>query len=221
MSKGIIYVMTTAVPGLLKIGKTGSDQYKNRMYFLENNGYQNVTVLKKAFAIEVEDYDGKETLLHEIFEKSRVGDTELFALDKSLVIKLLSSFEGTQIYPEKETKQDSFEKAEINAQEGLVPDSLYYHKAKDGDIIAAMSKTGDKYILKAKSVLAKDLSKISKGWASVAGTAKISANGVLQKDLKCSSPSMAAALIAGGSRNGLEFWKTEDGKTMKSFMDGK
>ena len=75
------------------IGKTGSDQYKNRMYFLENNGYQNVTVLKKAFAIEVEDYDGKETLLHEI--------------------------------------------------------------SKDGDIIAMMSKTGDKYILKAKSVLAK------------------------------------------------------------------
>ena len=213
--------MTTAVPGLLKIGKTGSDQYKNRMYFLESNGYQNVTVLKKAFAIEVEDYDGKETLLHEIFEKSRVGDTELFALDKSLVIKLLSSFEGTQIYPEKETKQDSFEKAEINAQEGLVPDSLYYHKAKDGDIIATMSKAGDKYILKAKSILAKDLSKISKGWASVAITAKISANGVLQKDLKCSSPSMAAALIAGGSRNGLEFWKTEAGKTMKSFMEGK
>ena len=90
-----------------------------------------------------------------------------------------------------------------------MPDSLYYHKAKDGDIIATMSKTGDKYILKAKSVLAKDLSKISKGWASVAGTAKISANGVLQKDLKCSSPSMAAALIAGGS------------KTMKSFMEGK
>ena len=68
--------MTTAVSGLLKIGNTGSDQYKNRMYLLESNGYQNVTALKKAFAIEVEDYDGKETLLHEIFDKSRVGDTE-------------------------------------------------------------------------------------------------------------------------------------------------
>lgn len=124
------------------IGKTGSDQYKNRMYFLENNGYQNVTVLKKAFAIEVEDYDGEETLLHEIL--------------------------------------------------------------KDGDIIATMSKFGDKYILKAK-----DLSKIFKGWASVARTAKISAKGALQKDLECSSPSMAAALIAGGS------------KMMKSFMEGK
>jgi hypothetical protein len=31
----------------------------------------------------------------------------------------------------------------------------------------------------------------------------------LQKDLECSSPSMAAALIAGGS------------KMMKSFMEGK
>jgi len=34
-------------------------------------------------------------------------------------------------------------------------------------------------------------------------------NNVLEKDLECSSPSMAAALIAGGP------------KTMKGFMDGK
>jgi hypothetical protein len=34
-------------------------------------------------------------------------------------------------------------------------------------------------------------------------------NNVLEKDLECSSPSMAAALIAGGS------------KMMKSFMEGK
>ena len=37
MSKGIIYVMTTAVPGLIKIGKTGSSNYESRMYQLERH----------------------------------------------------------------------------------------------------------------------------------------------------------------------------------------
>lgn len=43
MSKGIIYVMTTVVPGLIKIGKTKSDSFDSRMYNLERNGYCNVT----------------------------------------------------------------------------------------------------------------------------------------------------------------------------------
>lgn len=46
MAKGIIYVMTTVVPGLVKIGKTGSGNYEQRMYNLEHNGYANVVGLK-------------------------------------------------------------------------------------------------------------------------------------------------------------------------------
>ena len=30
--------MSTVVSGLIKIGKTGNDQFENRMRFLENNG---------------------------------------------------------------------------------------------------------------------------------------------------------------------------------------
>ena len=67
MSKGVIYVMTTVVPGLLKIGKTGTENFKSRMYQLEGNGYSNVVGLKRKFAIEVDDYDDKETLLQNIF----------------------------------------------------------------------------------------------------------------------------------------------------------
>ena len=59
-SKGIIYVMSSAVPGLIKIGKTGVANYEQRMYNLEHNGYRNVTALKRVFAIEVESYDEKE-----------------------------------------------------------------------------------------------------------------------------------------------------------------
>lgn len=80
MPRGIIYVMTTAVPGLIKIGKTGLDNFESRMYNLERNGYSNVTALRRRFAIEVEDYDEKEKIIGDIFSKSRVHNTELFAL---------------------------------------------------------------------------------------------------------------------------------------------
>lgn len=56
MTKGIVYAMTTTVSGLVKIGKTGTVNYQERMRFLETNGYYNVAGLKRFFAIELEDY---------------------------------------------------------------------------------------------------------------------------------------------------------------------
>lgn len=47
MSRGILYVMTTVVPGLVKIGKTGSGNFEQRMYGLERNVYFNVVGLKR------------------------------------------------------------------------------------------------------------------------------------------------------------------------------
>ena len=70
MAKGIIYVMTTAVNGLIKIGMT--QNFQQRMDYLEKNGYYNVTALKRRFAIEVDDYDKKEMMLKIIFDKSRI-----------------------------------------------------------------------------------------------------------------------------------------------------
>jgi hypothetical protein len=69
--KGIIYIMTTAVSGLIKIGQTGNTNFQERMRFLEANGYYNVSGLKRFFAIEIDDYQEKERLLHEIFNKQR------------------------------------------------------------------------------------------------------------------------------------------------------
>lgn len=111
MAKGIIYVMETVVPGLVKIGKTGTGNFEGRMHSLERNGYFNVVGLKRRFAIEVEDYDEKEALLDEIFSKARVPGSELFALDIDLVIQLLASFDGRQVYPEAETREESFDQA--------------------------------------------------------------------------------------------------------------
>ena len=109
MAKGIIYIMNTAVSGLIKIGKTQTKQFQERMRLLEGNGYYNVTGLKRLFAIEVEDYDEKERLLHEVFSKHRVGDSELFALDHELVEQLLLAFDGTVIFPENTDKDRRFD----------------------------------------------------------------------------------------------------------------
>ena len=50
MSKGIIYIMTTAVSGLIKIGKTGSANFEQRMYNLEHDGSAHSLNPKKASA---------------------------------------------------------------------------------------------------------------------------------------------------------------------------
>ena len=133
MAKGIIYVMTTVVPGLIKIGKTGTDNYESRMYQLERNGYFNVVGLKRKFAIEVEDYDEKETLIHELFSKSKIQNTELFAIDVDLVVQLLSSLEGTQIFPKTISKEEVFSIVSDEVQRSspsidklLIPNGLYY-----------------------------------------------------------------------------------------------
>lgn len=129
MPRGIIYVMSTVVDGIIKIGKTDLNNFKSKMYNLERHCYANVSGLKREFAIEVEEYDEKEKLLDEIFSKSRVPNTELFALDIDLVIQLLSSFEGQQIYPELETKEEVFKKSateRIEKQDiNLIPDGVY------------------------------------------------------------------------------------------------
>lgn len=77
--------MTTAVSGLIKIGKTKTEQFQKRMRFLEANGDYNVSGLKRCFAIELDNYSDKELLLHEIFGKHQVAESELFALDVGLI----------------------------------------------------------------------------------------------------------------------------------------
>ncbi len=132
MKKGIIYVMTTAVSGLVKIGQTGTNNFPERMRYLEANGYANVSGLKRFFAIELTDYTDKESLLIEIFSKHRVGDSELFALDYELVKQLLLSFDGTVIYPQNVSKEKEFDKvSKVREQSGLF--SFYKKGLKDGD----------------------------------------------------------------------------------------
>lgn len=132
--KGIIYIMTTAVSGLIKIGQTSTDNYQERMRNLEANGYYNVSGLKRFFAIEVEDYKEKENLLKEIFNKHQVGDSELFALDYALVQQLLLSFDGRVIYPKSVNKGKEFDEV-ARAREQGVRFTFYKKGIKDGEEI--------------------------------------------------------------------------------------
>ena len=220
MSKGIIYVMTTVVPGLIKLGKTGSDNFDSRMYHLERNGYSNVAGLQRKFAIEVDDYDEKEKLLDDIFSKSRVPNTELFALDIDLVIKLLSSFEGKKIYPKDKTKEEIFDQAEnelkIKSDTDNIPDGTYY---LERNLKGFGKVTG-------KAVVEDGIFKVLKG--SICGPTKDGfvpeirknaniQNNILMEDIVCSSPSAAGWVVIGKSNNGWSEWKDKKGKKIDSF----
>ena len=151
MGKGIIYLMSTVVDGLIKIGCTNN--FEERMHQLESNGYQNVVGLKREFAIQVDEYQEKEKLLHDVFEKSRVGKSELFSVDINLAKKLLSSFKGEKIFPENETMEEIFENATEELNSLNVPNGDYYLESnirvndKTELVRATMSVKDGKFII--------------------------------------------------------------------------
>ena len=225
MSKGIIYVMRTCVDGLVKIGKTGIDNYEQRMSQLENNGYRRIAVLTREFAIEVEDYDAKEKLLHELFSKSRVGNSELFSLDIDLVKQLMSSFEGNVIYPKGEKKDEIFEQATevVEVKKGIIPDGIYTLKIKVKECIyqyaeAKLSVEGGVLFIETGAKLA-PLGKISvKGWIAKRESTKIE-KFITQERIECDSPSMAAAIVVGHNFNGWRAWKNERGEYIDVYRE--
>lgn len=226
MEKGIIYVMTTVVPGLVKIGKTRTDQFENRMNTLEKNGYRNITGLKREFAIEVKNYDEKETLLHTIFEKSQVSDTELFAVDINLVKQLLSSFEGTQVYPKDETKKEVFEEAtEQLVSKNSVPNGKYILtrvKTSDGNRIVraiAVVTNGSWTLLKGSDIGVHEDKGVSKRAKQIRAELSISEDNKLLEDYEFGvcSPSLIGSVVINQSCDGWTNWITSDGRQIGVF----
>ena len=204
MARGIIYCMTTIVPGLVKIGKTGKDNFEQRMYNLEHNGYVQVVGLKRRFAIEVDDYDEKETLIHELFSKSNVPNTELFAVEQRQFIPASSEIQ----------------KNTYGANKYLIPNGLYYITEKVrgiGIIKATMRAENGKFVvLKGSQCLP-----CNKDWMpETRRTAKIE-NGILMEDVECKSPSTAGWVVLGNANNGWITWKTEEGKNIDIFRNNK
>lgn len=223
MAKGVIYLMTTSVVGLVKIGKTNTDQFENRMRFLEGNGYYNVSGLKRKFAIEVEGFDEKEVLLHDIFSKSRVGDSELFAVDPNLAEQLMSSFEGRQVYPkpEEESKAQVFKNATNKVSNSLVPDGDYHIDFRVGKEkkTAYIHKEKDDWIVKAGSPVLNKPGKVTYPHAVKLRSLASTEDGIVKKDFACSTPSMAADLIFGHSANGWETIKDSSGRFISAYRN--
>lgn len=247
MSRGIIYVMSTVVPGLVKIGKTGADSFESRMYSLERNGYSNVVGLHREFAIMVDDYDEKECLLDDIFSKSRVPNTELFALDINMVIQLLSSFEGEQVFPETKTKEEVFDdavmKTEKDAETAInnadasvrpsrpkqdarcIPDGVYKlsrrlkRNGKQLTTAEAIVKDGIFIITKGTIISPTDAMGLSDTLKEMRHSPEYVKEAVVQKNVEFSSPSSAATFVLGSSANGWTEWTTEDGQPVSIYRD--
>ena len=187
-NQGIIYIMTTTVTGLIKIGKTRSDQYDERMRFLENNGYGNITGLKRFFAISVDQYGDKEKLLHEIFSKSRVGESELFALDPDLVNELMLAFAGEVVYPKNIDKEKEFEEVIETRRQG------------------AMFNFFTRGIMKGEEITFKDDDSIV---AKVVGEREVEYNGEIRKlsPLTREIYERKGKLNQSGTYQGAAYWK--------------
>ena len=224
MKNGVIYIMTSVVPGLIKIGKTKTDNFEQRMYNLEHDGYRNVTGLKRKFAIEVDNYDDKELLLHTIFEKSRVSDTELFAIDVNVAVQLLSSFDGTVIFPKIEAKGDIFTDAADNSKSKLIPNGTYtFKKKKQSDnktVNATAVINNGKWTLLKGSVLGivEDVGVSQKAKAARASLS-LDSNGKLLEDAELGecSPSHAGTVVMNQSNNGWTDWKNTKGQLIDIY----
>ena len=198
-NQGIIYIMTTTVTGLIKIGKTRSDQYEERMRFLENNGYWNITGLKRFFAISVDQYGDKEKLLHEIFSKSRVGESELFALDPDLVNELMLAFAGEVVYPKNIDKEKEFEEVIETRRQG------------------AMFNFFTRGIMKGEEITFKDDDSIV---AKVVGEREVEYNGEIRKlsPLTREIYEKKGKLNQSGAYQGAAYWKYR-GKILKEIPE--
>ena len=222
--KGIIYIMSTAVNGLVKIGQTKTEQYNERMRFLESNGYRNVTGLKREYAIEVSEYKNKEKMLHEIFSKSRISDTELFALDKDIVLQLLSSFDGKVIFPVNENKEEIFENATENVESKLIPnDTYYFEKQKKSDNrtvkVSAKVDNGKWTILKDSIIGIKEDKGVSQKARMTRENIKFNDQGKLLEDFELGqcTPSFAGAVIMNQSINGWTDWHDKNGNQLDIY----
>lgn len=219
---GVIYVMSTVVDGLVKIGKTNLDNFETRMYNLEHNGYCNVTGLKRVYAIEVNDYSNKEMLFKRLFSRNRLADTELYSLDVTQVIQLLSSFEGKQIYPKDESKEDIFEQATDVEISSELPNGKYTLESEiKGDkgkeqVKATMEVLDGKLTLLKGSIISVSSHIQAKGYALAREEAPKN-NNTLLEDISCNSVSMAAAIVCGSNQNGWEKWKDSKGNKIDVY----
>lgn len=218
MAKGILYCMISAdeSQGVVKIGKTTN--FENRMREIESNGYRHF-YLKRHYAVEVENVDAKETALHKAFGYCRLGDTELFAVDKDVVTSLMSSFDGTKIYPQDVSNEEVLIDAVENIKTKVIPDGDYYIK-HNGHTATMRVQNGKLTLVKGSYIPEKtapsfvtDLS--YKTWLSI--RENLLEDNKLTEDLPMSSVSRAGGIAVGRPSNGWMDWKNAEGQPIDIY----
>ena len=218
--KGVIYIMKCiSLPGLIKIGKTETKQFESRMRGLEKDGYRH-EMLQREFAIEVDDFDAKEKLLHKIYITSQVGDSELFATDCKAAVELLQAFEGRQIYPVLAANSKT-----SKTTNKPVPNVITCHMGRKikawGNKIpkAKMEIKNDKFVVIAGSELCPiEMKSTSPGTKQRRRKAKIK-NNILLSDEIFDSPSSASNFVLNCSDNGWTSWHLENGDQLKTMKN--
>lgn len=228
MATGILYLMSTVVPGLIKIGKTGTNNFDNRMSELERNGYNNVVGLRREFAIKVADYSEKEKMLHDIFARNQLNSSELFALNLDLAKQLLSSFEGEQVYPKTESKEQVFDEAteerKVLRDEGTILNGTYTLRRR--------IKRDNNRVVEATMVIEDGCFTVCKGSTISLSTKEnysntlhslrnenTDGNGNVLADVAFRSPSGAGDFVTGESTNGYLAWKDAAGHTLDFYRN--
>ncbi|WP_103981841.1 DUF4357 domain-containing protein [Helcococcus massiliensis] len=151
-----------------------------------------------------------------------ISNTELYALNEDLVVSLLSSFEGTIIYPKEKTKEEIFDDSskELESKSDLkfIPNGRYYLNRN----VKGFGR------VKGEAVVEDGIIKVLKGSKcaptkdgyvpEIRKKARIE-NDILIEDIICSSPSTAGLLVIGRFNNGWTEWKDKNGKKLAVFRD--
>lgn len=222
MAKGVIYVEETLVKNLVKIGKMESTAARMIIRAIKD---KRPDMPAWRFAIEVDDYEEKEELLHNIFAAGNVHGTDLYALETSYAVQLLAAFEGEQLYMKghRDEKRYSEEYHDYKVTSGsktgnkfMIPDGEYYLECEDdehGTVRANMTVLGNDFIIRKGSSLLpwkkyRDTEPLRRRAVNVEGKHTL-------EDAVCRSHNEAASWVMGYCCSGRTLWKNQDGVSIE------
>lgn len=100
---GVLYVMTTDIPGLIHIGATRRERFEDQVKRWSKSGHFGVGGLRFRYGIEVRDYIMKGQLLELVFNHARVNVSGLYAVDIDVAERLLKVLDGMPVAYKDET----------------------------------------------------------------------------------------------------------------------
>jgi len=114
---GIIYVLTNpAIPNLIKIGFTASEDVKTRMAQLYQSGVPLPFVCE--YAAKVNDYERVEKALHTAFAPNRINPKrEFFEIDSNQAIAIIKLLEIENVTPKVNLEKEVIDEIEREAGE--------------------------------------------------------------------------------------------------------